>query len=299
LFPNFKIINFCGSIDEPITHPEFFEILKEAYKINPYYTIHIHTNGSIRSENEWKELAVLLLKFKSPHMTLFSIDGLKDTNHIYRQNTDYDKIIKNSQAFIDAGGYAVWQFLIFPWNSHQINEAKDISIKMKFKEFHSRHDRSIVTSLGLENINEKKLKNQSGTSEYSGSLDDLIQSYENLNDVEISCNNQQYGMYFLSFDSKLWPCCFIPNGYLQLQQEKVDFLRKRIDNVYSKDFNDLTKKSVREILDSSFYKNDLVESWNNSVSTGPCGKITRCAETCNVKKLKALPIGSPKVLVKQ
>ena len=28
MFPNIKIINFCGSVDEPTTHPQFFEIIK-------------------------------------------------------------------------------------------------------------------------------------------------------------------------------------------------------------------------------------------------------------------------------
>lgn len=27
-FPNIKIINFCGSIDEPISHPQFFDVIK-------------------------------------------------------------------------------------------------------------------------------------------------------------------------------------------------------------------------------------------------------------------------------
>ena len=26
--PNIKIINFCGSVDEPTTHPQFFDIIE-------------------------------------------------------------------------------------------------------------------------------------------------------------------------------------------------------------------------------------------------------------------------------
>ena len=29
MFPNMKIINFCGSVDEPTTHPDFFEIIEQ------------------------------------------------------------------------------------------------------------------------------------------------------------------------------------------------------------------------------------------------------------------------------
>ena len=27
MFPSIKIINFCGSVDEPCSHPQFFEII--------------------------------------------------------------------------------------------------------------------------------------------------------------------------------------------------------------------------------------------------------------------------------
>ena len=32
MFPNIKIINFCGSVDEPTSHPQFFEIVKQQIK---------------------------------------------------------------------------------------------------------------------------------------------------------------------------------------------------------------------------------------------------------------------------
>jgi hypothetical protein len=58
----------------------------------------------------------------------------------------------------------------------------------------------------------------------------------------------------------------------------------------------MTVTAIDDIVNSPFFKNDLVESWNTSVSTGPCGKITRCAETCNVEKLKVLPIGKHRLI---
>jgi len=36
---------------------------------------------------------------------------------------------------------------------------------------------------------------------------------------------------------------------------------------------------------------DLEASFGNKVDTGPCGKITRCAEVCNLHKLEVKPIG--------
>lgn len=290
-----ETVEFCGTIDEPLMHPRFFDILTEIFKINPHYSILIHTNASLRGVDEWAELAKILQRFKS-HRVSFSIDGLSDTHALYRQKTSYEKIIENAKSYISAGGFAAWQFLVFPWNSHQVEEARSISELLGFKEFIVRHDRSIVTGLGMEKIVELKKQDNRNHSIDSTSMEQFLESYSNINNVDIECFNQIEGMYFVSYDSRLWPCCFIPNGFLQQRQVAVDFLIQRLYNEYGEDFNDLTVKTVDEIVNGEFFNNDLVESWTNPVSTGPCGKLTRCAETCNVKKLKALPIGKHKII---
>jgi hypothetical protein len=65
----------------------------------------------------------------------FSIDGLEDTNHLYRRNVNWNLLIENVKSFIDAGGTAVWDYLIFKHNEHQIDQAKQYSIDLGFKEF--------------------------------------------------------------------------------------------------------------------------------------------------------------------
>jgi MoaA/NifB/PqqE/SkfB family radical SAM enzyme len=289
-------LEFCGTIDEPLMHPDFFEILKEAHKINNNYKIIIHTNGSIRSTDEWNELADLLNKFKDKHRVLFSIDGIGETHEFYRQKTSYQKIIENAQAFINNNGYAIWQFLSFPWNEHQVSQASELSEKMRFSSFIVRRDRSIVSNLGKESILLKKTADTTMERKDGFTLQDLLSRYKNIENVEISCVNKKENMYFVSYDSRLWPCCFISNGFLQSSNIKIDYLKKRLYENYGEFFNDMTSTSIEDIVNSPFFKNDLVESWNNTISTGPCGKITRCAETCNVEKLKVLPVGNHKVI---
>lgn len=291
-----NMLEFCGTIDEPLMHPDFFELLEEAYNINPNYRIVIHTNAGVRSPDEWAKLAVILQKFKLPHKVLFSIDGIGETHEFYRQLTSYNRIIENAEAFIKAGGNAVWQFLIFPWNQHQVEEASKLSEQMQFSGFITRRDRSIVSALGTEAILERKNKNRRKVNIDGPGMDELLASYEPINHAEIFCENKKEGMYFVSHDSRLWPCCFIPNGFFQYPPVKVDYLKERLYNNYGEDFNDMTVTAIEDIVNSPFFKNDLVESWNNAVSTGPCGKITRCAETCNVEKLKVLPIGKHRLI---
>lgn len=283
-------LDFCGTIDDPLMHPDFIEMLDFASIYNHRMSINIHTNGSLRNPNEWRNLAETLRKFSRDHRVLFSIDGLEDTNHIYRQNTNFIKIMKNASAFIQAGGTAVWQFIKFPWNEHQIETAKQLSENMGFARFDVKEDRTDISSLGLEVINERKLNNQKSKIKNTDIVN-LINSFSDKNDLEISCNNQKKNTYFISHDSRVWPCCFIPNGFFKNDTARTEFLNKRIYQEYGKDFNDLTVHSVNDILEHRFFSNDLVESWNNPVGLGPCGKITRCAETCSVKQLEKNPIG--------
>ena len=70
----------------------------------------------------WKDLA----KIKGLKVT-FNIDGLQDTNHLYRRNVKWDRLIANVEAFISAGGKADWRYLIFKHNEQQIDEAKTLS----------------------------------------------------------------------------------------------------------------------------------------------------------------------------
>lgn len=280
-------VQFCGTIDEPLMHPQFLEIIDLLYKINPKYRISIHTNASVRTPEFFESLALKLQKFSSYKMN-FSIDGIGETHSLYRQFTNYDKIIENAKAFIRANGKPVWQFLVFPWNIGQIEEAKKISQEIGFVEFHARRDRSQASRLGLEKIN--KLQTiKTDPIEDNTLLEDLIESYSNLSNIEIDCHYRKEQMVFVSYDSRLWPCCFVSNGFFH-NKSKVNFLKARLYNNYGEEFNDLTIHTASDILNNDFYKNDLVESFSNPVDIGSCGKLTRCAETCNVQKLKSLPI---------
>jgi hypothetical protein len=65
----------------------------------------------------------------------FAIDGLEDTHKIYRQATNWKKIIENAQSFIDAGGNAVWQFIPFAHNEHQIRDCMKMATALGFSKF--------------------------------------------------------------------------------------------------------------------------------------------------------------------
>jgi hypothetical protein len=98
----------------------------------------MNTNGGMRKPEFWEKMGKLFATRYNAEIgwqITWSIDGLADTNHLYRRNVEWDKLMANVQAYINAGGRAEWDYLIFGYNEHQIDEAKELSKKLGFKSF--------------------------------------------------------------------------------------------------------------------------------------------------------------------
>src|SRR6056300_120667 len=124
-------IFFCGSYGDPIVHPDFLEIVRDLRNKNPKLWLYVHTNGGVHDSDWWKELAEI---FGSHGQVDFNIDGLQDTNHLYRRNVDFDRAINNAQTFIHSGGRAKWNYIVFEHNQHQVETAKLLSSIIGFSE---------------------------------------------------------------------------------------------------------------------------------------------------------------------
>jgi MoaA/NifB/PqqE/SkfB family radical SAM enzyme len=122
--PNLKTVTFEGDKGDPIMNPHLLDLIALFPK---HVKIRISTNGGIRGRTWWTKLALI------PNLVVnFSIDGLASTNNLYRVNVDYNKVINNAIAFIQAGGNANWRCLIFQHNQHEIFEIKQLSRELGF-----------------------------------------------------------------------------------------------------------------------------------------------------------------------
>jgi MoaA/NifB/PqqE/SkfB family radical SAM enzyme len=130
-----KILS-CGNFGDPCACREFVDIYEYIREINPSIGLACNTNGSLRNPSWWKRLGSVMREDQHPgNYCTFSLDGLEDTNHLYRRNTVWSKIMENAQAFIDGGGIAHWDYIVFEHNEHQVDEAKELARKMGFKNF--------------------------------------------------------------------------------------------------------------------------------------------------------------------
>lgn len=134
----------CGNFGEPAAAKDTQEIYKYFRQLNSDITLGINTNGSIRTTKWWQDLAKI---FNQPYdYAVFSIDGLEDTNSIYRKNTVWSKILDNAQAFIQAGGVAHWDMLVYQHNQHQVEEAERLAYSLGFSWFRAKVSKRFQTN---------------------------------------------------------------------------------------------------------------------------------------------------------
>lgn len=273
---------FCGTIDEPFAHPEFINILEILFNYKSNLFIRIHTNGAIRDKNFYKNLAINLSKFKN-HEVRFSLDGLEESHKLYR-NLDFNKILDNAKEFIKQGGNAVWQMLEFPWNKHEIEICENMAHNLKFKKFVVRRDRTISSLFPVNQIKELRNLNKESLP--------MVRSNENINfpkeSKEIICHFQKEKMIFLDWQGSIYPCCFLANTELTRVGGKYEQLVKLFSK-YQNNFNNLNNFTLTEILNSQWYKKDLVESWNNSFEDVN-SKLLTCHTSCG--KGESAPINN-------
>lgn len=133
---NLEGMYMCGNYGDPASAPDCLNIFRYFRDINPKIVLGMHSNASLRNKKWWEELGSILNK--DSDYCYFSIDGLRDTNHIYRVNTDFDKILENARSFIDAGGKAHWEYLVFEHNEHQVEEARQLASSLGFVSFREK-----------------------------------------------------------------------------------------------------------------------------------------------------------------
>ena len=200
--PNLKVVQFCGSFGEFAAANNVIEHLDLALEHSE--KIQIHTHGSLRNTDWWAALAQKLKNVD--HAVWFGIDGLEGTHEIHRQGSSFQKVIKNATAFIQAGGNAIWQFIPFEHNEHQIKDCLKLSQQLGFKKF------KLVTSV-REKLHAKHYRT-GNTIEFrpwsksvSSNPYHTIQNRTTLKKSD--CRYLEQKTIYINANGEFSPCCFL------------------------------------------------------------------------------------------
>lgn len=129
----------CGNYGDPAAGRHTLEIYRYFRSINPTIVLGMNTNGAVQNIAWWSELAGILNQPRD--YVVFSIDGLKDTNHIYRKNVSWSKLMDNAETFIAAEGRAQWDMLVYQHNEHQVDACEQLARDMRFTWFRAKVSR--------------------------------------------------------------------------------------------------------------------------------------------------------------
>jgi hypothetical protein len=126
----------CGNYGDPAAGQHTIDIYKKFRDINPNITLGMNTNGALRNTAWWQELGTIFNQTRD--YVVFSIDGLEDTNDIYRINVNWKQLINNVQTFISSGGSAHWDMLIYQHNEHQVEQCRKLAKDLGFTWFRAK-----------------------------------------------------------------------------------------------------------------------------------------------------------------
>ena len=130
---NIRRLTYNLTLSDPIYSGVFLEQIEYLNNLDCRPHINISTNGSGRNKKWWEHFAKLL---KIDDRIEFAIDGLEDTNHIYRVNAKWNSIIDGVKTLRENWqGEMMWRYVIFEHNYHQVLKAEKFAKQLGFDKF--------------------------------------------------------------------------------------------------------------------------------------------------------------------
>ena len=172
-----KSVHACGNYGDPLLAKdcaEIFEYLEQNTADD--CRLAIHTNASLRSKAWWQHIAKVL---GTKGMIVFAIDGFAGDHEKYRKHTNWHTIIENAKTFIQAGGYARADSIVFEHNEQRADELKHFLLGIGFAEV------DLKTTQRFHGTTKWPVKNLAGDIEYYISPPTLPQFRESMINLDM------------------------------------------------------------------------------------------------------------------
>ena len=230
---------------------------------------------------------------------IFSVDGLEETNHLYRQGVVWENVERNMKAFINAGGRARWDYLIFEHSEKDVERAEQyakewgvekfikkktgrfVTTKSEAKETHQAKDRK-----GNEKQKACETKKERTPKPCSTKAKEIEKTYgsmmEYYNKAHISCKVAKEGNIFVTAEGLVLPCCWTAGRMYKWwhKDPKVEQIWDFIDEVGGKEFLDAKLFGIQGVFETGIMRN-IQNSWaKKSLAEG---KLGVCSMKCGTE----------------
>lgn len=287
-----KRIYFCGNDGDPIVARDLIPILEYLQSEAPQARLVLHTNGGARSKEFWRRIAGLVT------LVRFGVDGLANTNAVYRRNVNWDTLERNMRAYLGAGGLAEVDFLVFAHNEHQTATAEEFFRSIGVGKVHfkttSRFFRFRELTWQTSRPIYDSRQNQVGELEpprRSEWKSDLREKYEEIAErhgsvenyweqTPIHCRVLEEKNLYLSAEGLVFPCCWVAGEwpYRQSRDPHSQQVEALLMKYGGSDTISIRHRSLPEILNSDFFQKGIPQSWG--LSSLRDGKLKVCSKTC-------------------
>lgn len=288
-----KLNNFysCGNYGDPAFATDCFEIYDYVRNASPNARLAMHTNGSLRKSQWWADLAKVMGQNGE---VIFAVDGFKGKHELYRRHTDFDKIIENIKAYVDAGGIARVDSLIFKHNESDVVQLENFLLELGVKSVNFKSTKRFY------NMDSFPVYNRDNTFAYNiypaetpNFKQEVKIPLENFLDksftkkvideslINPQCVNKQE--IYVDPHGNILPCCYIGSDYLEQPLEEkmvIQTLRNITVNNSKQMMNaigvpNLYNANIEDLLSQSGLWKDLENYWTGT------NKCMTCVKTCS------------------
>ena len=224
----------CGNYGDPAAGKNTLDIYRWFRELNSNIILGMNSNGALQNTFWWHELGKILNQ--SQDYVVFSIDGLEDTNPVYRVNTNWKKLMSNVEAYISAGGHAHWDMLVYRHNQHQVDACEQLARDLGFKWFRAK-----VSKRPLTNRLESPIGWQSAI----------------VSPGKIKCHAMAEKSAYIDAQGRLSPCCWLG--------ERNTILEENFNNVKLTWKTDAPNTICKTICSTNSIKTSFTNQWQREI----------------------------------
>jgi len=269
-------IRINGNFGDFVSNNESPEIVKWLLSKDKNLKIHVSTNGSAQSKRFWERLG------KTSIVVEFCIDGLEDTHTLYRQGTNFNRILKNATTFINSGGVAHCKMIEFDHNKDQKSLLKKVAHKHGFAKFKViKNTRGALPAFDnkgnlvhvIDNSDSIRFDEAFNKREIDEVLLEDIVDERTPN--SINCEVKKTKEIYISSTGDIYPCCYMgfepkTYGHGNYHQPVNAQFKDTISH------NNAIKYPLEECIQ---WFNTIEETWN--IKTFEEGRLIVCNDNCS------------------
>lgn len=248
---NINFVLFCGNFGDPIFCKDIIDIHEYIYSCNSDIQIKLNTNGGMRDPEFWSKLGSIYAKYRDTKSAIaFGIDGLEDTNHLYRIGVKWDRLMENAKAFIATGANAEWTFIPFKHNQHQFEEIRRLHKELGFTRTNiqrcRRFDQWHVKSRYLSDGDKQYLLEPADSEYFQGK-----KKKKHPESCDKKCFLYHKKEIYVDCYGNVFPCCWYSTIPSTIPTSKIS----------------LYFHSIEDIVDTQFVKSThITETWTDPKS---------------------------------